>query len=224
MTCVQSKGATADGHCSPVPPGQDPNKACTPQGGCGNTGTCDGKGNCSNAATTTQCGTQCDPNAPSMQDTLYCNGTGLCSVAGPATACKNNVSCQDGGCPSTCTTDDECVTGYHCKQPSCVLLANPGQACIDTTDCANGNACVGGACCNVAECQSGCHTCAVAGGACAVAVSDTDFCPRSAPCGYDGLCNPDGECHYPDTTTLCPGTCSTVSLRRTRAMETAGAR
>ena len=143
---------------------------------------------------------------------------GTCSLAPAGTAglCGNYVC--DGAnvpCPSTCTSDAGCSTGYYCNTAGhCAAQKAQGATCDLTqggADCHTGNGscrvcgstggCVDGYCCNSA-CSGACDVCSQALGATANGTC-TNVTGTGTPTCSPYLCN--------GTSPSCPPTCTTDS-------------
>jgi hypothetical protein len=177
---------------------------------CGNTGTCNGSGACTQASSSTTCAPAiCAANSPFYTPAATCTGSGTCGIA-TTTNCSP-YNCTSTGCPTTCTSDADCITGDYCTGPggSCLPRALAGGACTKDTQCQTGH-CLNNVCCGSATCPS-CQSCAVPGyeGTCtnvpAGGPDPTGTCVSQPPttCGTDGLCDGSGSCQYWPSTTMC---------------------
>jgi hypothetical protein len=139
-----------------------------------------------------------------------CNGSGSC-VAPTGTSCGAYV-CKTSGCPTTCSTSTDCVSGDYCDGGShqCLPQLAPGAACITPDQCPSGF-CTNGFCCGSSSCPS-CYTCAGTGtcGVVGVGLPDpTNTCTTS--CASDNstltenLCDGLGSCMV---TSCATSTCS----------------
>jgi len=167
------------------------------------------------------CGAHGDCTGKLCVDGYCCNSTctsicQACDVSGSLGTCSNVTGvphstrgdcgtyvCQGGGatCPTTCSSDSGCASGYYCSGTSCVLKKDNGASCpTGGRECATGN-CVDGVCCNTA-CSLGCQACDAAGyvGTCSN-VTGTPRSPRT--CGSylcvsgsscPSSCTTDGQC------------------------------
>jgi hypothetical protein len=109
-----------------------------------------------------------------------------------------------GGCPTSCSSVAECVSGSFCTFGTCTGLLPDGKPCTAATDCQSGN-CVDGVCCD-SPCNGSCFTCVATGsvGTCQQAAAGENprgLCQGSGPCGAG--CGPAGTCAYPDNQTSC---------------------
>ncbi|MFO0553600.1 MAG: kelch repeat-containing protein [Polyangiaceae bacterium] len=188
------KGSGVDGECGPVPPELDPNDACVVSDGapCTTDGQCESgfcvDGVCCAVACTEQCeacdvegsfGTCVPVTGAPHGDRLACSdepasdpcSNPVCDGVTRAT-CEGVVgpcspfACGDTACLSSCDTDDECATGFHCEDHACVAGKCDGSqattpegdvidcspytcqpdgscrtSCADVTDCAEPFAC-----------------------------------------------------------------------------------
>jgi hypothetical protein len=89
------------------------------------------------------------------------------------------------GCATSCTKDNNCVTGDYCAGSACVPKKAIGAMCAQPNECLQGF-CADGYCCNAA-CNGPCDECATVPGSCS-------FVP------------PGGAGSPPCTPYLCPGT------------------
>jgi hypothetical protein len=108
-------------------------------------------------------------------------GTGSCTAL--AAGSPGNPACApyvcDGsniGCPTTCTTDAECIASDYCAAGVCAPKVGSGGTCATNTSCASGD-CFGGFCC-AAFCAGG-------------------------PCGATA-CDNTGACVYPTSQCAAP--------------------
>jgi len=137
-----------------------------------------------------------------------------CDVGGSLGTCSNVTGAPHGsrgscgaylcqgfslGCPSTCSGDSGCVSGYWCNVNKCNVKKANGSTCpTGAHECSSGN-CVDGYCCS-ATCGSSCEACDVSGslGTC-TNVTGAPHGSRTT-CGVY-LCQGIGA--------TCPTTCST---------------
>ncbi|MBI4954590.1 MAG: hypothetical protein HY908_21375 [Myxococcales bacterium] len=166
MSCLAANTGQANGSCSSVTQGEDPDGECTVQGSepCGANGTgCNGSvtiPGCWLYPDTTVCGTEsCSGFA--YVPPAECNGSGTC-VPGNTTTCPNNLVCNAGGtaCLTTCSVDGNCRSGFYCAAPNCAAKMADGASCGGDNECTNGH-CVDGVCCNNA-CGGACDACTAA--------------------------------------------------------------
>ncbi len=183
------------------------------------------------------CDTACDAGGCDR-----CNASGnvgTCTIAsagfpGANPSCTVGYVCDglSATCPSSCSTDAQCASGYYCAADgSCKAQTALGNACTLNVDCTSGGCracatghCVDGVCCDTA-CTGACRACAaslkqsgVADGTCGNAkggIDPHDDCPASGTtCGADGLCDGAGACRLAAATnTACgPTTCAGTTV------------
>jgi len=161
---------------------------CAANGECGSYRCADGV--CCN----TTCGGSCDRcNLTGYVGT--CRNAALGTPGNPA--CANNFVCNGatGACPTSCTGDQMCASGYYCTSGACVAKLGLGATCTSNNQCALGN-CIDGFCCNNA-CGGACDRCNLATkGTCSNAAAGTVGSPTCG--GY--LCN--------GSTATCPTSCT----------------
>ncbi|MBI5482182.1 MAG: hypothetical protein HY906_25225, partial [Deltaproteobacteria bacterium] len=141
-------------------------------------------------------------------DTACTGACDACNLAGFAGACTvvpvgaaGSPSCApylcDGtstGCPTSCTTNGQCVATSFCSGGTCFGKKSTGSACSEASECTS-NSCVDGYCCETA-CGNACDTCAAIAGSCTVAAGGSAGSPSCTP--Y--LCN--------GAQVSCPTTCA----------------
>ena len=208
------KGSGIDGECAPIADGSDPDTECTaePATSCGTTGTCNG----ARACKLHPVGTSCGPGQCSGIERIpaECDGFGSCATGTPA-SCVPYV-CQNGTCPTSCSADADCVTGFYCVNGSCNGKRAPGETCSAGNQCASGF-CVESVCCGGA-CDGVCQSCTAAGkgsgidGECGNAAQGLD--PQGSctdegvtSCGRDGTCDGASACRYYAAGAACGATC-----------------
>jgi hypothetical protein len=113
-------------------------------------------------------------------------------------------------CPSACSRDSDCASGFWCSGTSCIAVEGIGQPCARGTQCASGF-CAGGTCCNVA-CTGNCQSCST--GTCTTDQKGTQvgacapyLCDGSNP-GCPSSCAGNGDCvatSYCNATSQCNG-------------------
>lgn len=173
---------------------------CTESGDCGKLHCVDGY--CCDSACTGDC------------NSCALGGThGTCSPmpagsAGSPTTCSPFV-CDgvDSGCPTKCTSDNNCASGYYCDQSQkCSPVKTQGTICNESADCYKVNCrectngvgtCVDNVCCD-STCTGACATCQNSSGVCTVVPEKT---PGNPPCNNDLVCN--------GKSADCPTSCST---------------
>lgn len=216
--------ANASGACTSVIANQDDNA-------CNGVNTCDSLGDCKKK-TGQGCGAATECASGHCSDGFCCSsacseGCDVCSASGTCTVLGAGQTGQCGAykcggsaaCPTTCTTDTQCVAGNYCGGNACLPQKNKGQTCGASNECQSGN-CADGVCCDTA-CTGKCMACAAAnkedsnpansgtcgaakqgtnpGGACKLA---TDPCGEQDSCsGSPGTCNlaPSGKSCGPTT-------------------------
>jgi hypothetical protein len=109
------------GICTALPAGAlDQHSQCTDEGAtsCGGSGLCNGMGGCQKYTAGTVCA-PVDCSGASYTAARVCDGSGTCLPANP-TPCPNNFICNPATktCFTSCTTNDQCTTGYTCRQPA----------------------------------------------------------------------------------------------------------
>jgi hypothetical protein len=195
------KGAGADGVCSAIVDGLDPDLDC-PGATCAGVNrelghVCDGKGGC-RATTTASCGA------------YACDAAGLM-------------------CRTACGVDAECAVTSWCSGGSCTTKKDTGSACAGANECKSAN-CVDGVCCDTA-CAGKCQACIAAkkgsgaDGVCGPIAADTDpdaDCPGSSCASAtfnDNVCDGASGCRTKSSScapfncdasgTICLKTCAT---------------
>jgi hypothetical protein len=209
-TC-QACNLNGAGTCANIGSGQPaPAGQCTVTTTCGFTGSCDGAGACMLAAGSTPCAPAiCAASSVFYTPPASCSGTGTCGS--PSAQNCTPYFCKPAGCPTTCSTDADCIATDYCTGPggSCVARALAGVACTADDQCSTGH-CTDGFCCGFATCGA-CMSCGIGGleGTCtplpAGTTDVTHTCATSDPttCGLDGLCDGAGGCQSWPATTVC---------------------
>jgi MYXO-CTERM domain-containing protein len=137
---------------------------------------------------------------------ICCNATCTgacqsCSVNGSVGTCTvlevgsaGSPSCSpfacdgtDSGCPTSCTSDSECISGDYCSSAGTCLPRESGGTCTTGDQCSSGF-CVAGTCCN-SSCTGACQTCS--SGTCQAQTLGQPGTPSCAPYACDGN---DGVC------------------------------
>ncbi len=137
---------------------------------------------------------QCLPNevcAP-MGDTcgacqysaVYQGQRGLGEICQMGQNCRSGLCIEDQGayyCSSTCSSNDSCPDGYHCRESQCVrgYLGSDGDPCEVTEDCMGGLTCYTEG--SYAYCaQQDCETTGCPSGMTCVPVGSTSVCDLDA--------------------------------------------
>lgn len=126
-------------------------------------------------------------------DSACSGGCGKCNIAGSQGTCRPLAKGAEGSpscspylcngttaCPTSCTSDADCILSHVCSSGLCKAKSPNGSACSANIECQSG-ICNGGVCCDRA-CNGNCESCA--SGACSFVPAGT---PR-AGCGYF-VCN-----------------------------------
>jgi hypothetical protein len=98
-----------------------------------NAPTCDGTKDRAKCAgfpgTTVSCGAaRCDRAKAEYWGTPTCDGLGACQTVTPSKC--GRYRCDDGGCLTTCKTDDDCSDGFRCDGDTCITRK---ARCLDDT-------------------------------------------------------------------------------------------
>lgn len=213
-SCGTCQACGSDGKCAAVTNAPDADTCQNETNGtvpnpCGKLG-CDATGTCRYRDTTYVCdGPSCDTSSSVAATT--CNGMGQCNQQS-TTACMPGYRCSNGVCPTSCTTDSQCLAPKVCNiamgmtTGTCGDVAKKplGGSCTVAGDCFSGF-CADGVCCN-AGCGNACESCS-AMGMCAPVVNGTDAqCPDETGtniCGRAGMCDATGTCAYRASGVVC---------------------
>jgi hypothetical protein len=214
-TC-QTCAGTNPGTCTPIASGPAPAGQCAPSPPCGNTGTCT-NGACTQGSAGQMCsGFGCN-QAGNYQPAGTCNGSGGCSI--PDVEICPPFICS-GGCLFTCSSDNQCVSGYFCDGASCVPKKGLGDACGRDGECGSTH-CTEGVCCN-SGCGTSCESCKVPGfvGMCHAVPSGgadpTGACvDQRSTCGTKATCDGAGSCGIYDFGDECMTSCDGVDVTHT---------
>jgi Carbohydrate binding domain len=210
--CVHATTGAADGVCSPITAGTDPDNDCPQEAPstCRHDGMCDGNGACRNWAVGITCATE-SCAAGTYTPARICNGAGTCLDVTTSTC--GVYSCGATTCKTSCASNGDCISGYYCAGTTCTPLLTQGTACTSAGQCATGN-CVDGVCCESA-CAGACDACSndrtgQANGLCKPVTAGTDpdnECAQdtASSCGLDGMCNGAGACRKWAAGTICVG-------------------
>lgn len=126
---------------------------------------CDSPSTCQGTRTESTCmDFQCRTSG--TPDDSGCDGTtrALDCVFYHPRFCTGAVDQTPPSCPTSCSTDGDCIEGGHCELASCVPDRPPGAPCVRTENCQSGLLCVDGVCCTSA-CDGPCEACNLAGAA-----------------------------------------------------------
>jgi hypothetical protein len=214
--CQSCKVEGAEGTCTPVPAGQDPDNECAedPVTGCQRDGACNGSGGCR----LYPAGVECQPGrceGATEYGARTCDGMGTCR-AGTSKSCAPNV-CTGSSCGSRCTQPGDCQTGFYCAAGTCQPRLPRGRDCTSASQCQTGN-CSDGVCCDL-PCTQGCYSCALPAtrGTCRPVPAAQDpraQCPAqsAATCGRQGGCDGKGSCRLHPAGTTCTSTSCTNGI------------
>ncbi len=215
--CRKCNVPSSLGRCTPTAAGTvDPRGVCamTAQSTCMTNGKCDGNFGCQKWPVGTLCADEtCSNNVYKAPST--CNASGQC-VAPDLLPCAPYV-CNGSRCFNACTNDTQCLNPptNQCRMNSCGK-GGQGATCSSPDECQSGF-CAQGVCCDSA-CNTACKSC-VAGmlGVCSnVATGANDpsgMCAvqASSTCGTNGKCEA-GACQRWGSGTPCkPATCPSTS-------------
>ncbi len=205
-TCSTDANCAAGYYCSGTGcvPALANGSACTRAGMCSSGACADGV--CCTSACAGDCN-RCDLTASTGTCTVAPAGNGGKSDATGVTPSCGAYVCSGAstGCPSTCTADANCATGYFCNASGlCVPLLANGTACSRAAMCSS-NVCADGFCCGSA-CPGDCNRCDLTG--------TTGTC-TTAPAGNGGKSDTTGVtpscggylCNGANAT--CPISCAT---------------
>ncbi|MEZ4311893.1 MAG: hypothetical protein R3F14_28010, partial [Polyangiaceae bacterium] len=200
------KGSGADGVCSTIAAGTDPDNEC---GGAAN---CGGASACALFANGTTCAQDAECASNNCVDGVCCNTA--CNANCQACTAAKKGSGTDGTCGSILSgadPDNECPGTQFCNGSG--LCKTPtGDACTVNADCLS-NACADGVCCN-STCTGACQACTAAkkgsgtDGTCGNIALGTD---PDDECFGMFSCNGSGACALLANGTACTanGECST---------------
>lgn len=148
---------------------------------------------------------------------------GVCTAApggSPGSPACEPYACNGTAttCPTTCTSDGECVKGSTCAFGACTGRLPQGRPCTGSGQCQS-NSCVDGVCCS-SGCPGACVACNLPGsvGECVAVPKGQDprnQCPGQGPC--KAVCGEAGLCVYPDDKVPCGGTSCATNLTLVRA-------
>jgi len=189
--CQNDFCCSSDDCCSA--PGDCPsNYTNAPQ--CGNAVTCQGTRADATCAANT-CGT-----SGTIEDDTGCTDVTQSKTCDPyvPVLCAGTADQTEPTCPTTCTLDNECVSGFHCDG-TCVADLDAGDGCDEPSDCAS-NHCQNDFCCDSDDCCSQVSDCsgyavtlrcddtATCQGSYADATCASNICGTSSPVSDDSAC------------------------------------
>jgi hypothetical protein len=183
------KGSGADGTCSNIATGTDPDNEC------GGAASCNGSGACALFANGTACAIGAECSTGNCVDGVCCNSA--CNGTCQACTATKKGSGADGTCGNIVVNtdpDDECPGTQICNGSAACKAIN-ADACTANSDCLS-NFCADGVCCNAA-CTGACQACtgakkgSGADGTCgniAMGTDPDDECFGSYSCNGSGAC------------------------------------
>ncbi|MBI2395151.1 MAG: hypothetical protein HYV09_36610 [Deltaproteobacteria bacterium] len=119
-SCLASKTGSADGFCSGITNGTDPDGECAAQA-------------CS---------------AGTLSYKWVCDGAGACR-SNSSISCAPYTCATASTCGTTCANDGGCTSTHYCAGSSCVAKKANGATCAAANECTSGS-CVDGVCCDEA--------------------------------------------------------------------------
>jgi hypothetical protein len=153
---------------------------------------------CENAGISAGC-ERCD--VASHQGTCWPVASGTATTTCAQYLCTGSST----ACPTTCSSDTNCATGFYCSGGFCVGGQVQGASCSSAThsgrDCASGY-CVDGYCCN-----SACESSGLASSACMSCSRIPGTC-SAAPAGSSGSPACSGNLTCNGSSNTCPATCA----------------
>lgn len=124
-SCFQDDTGEPDGTCAPVvagkqPPAKSGSAGCPRQSEatCGLTGSCDGAGECAFYGADIPCA-DAVCSLGRYTPASACNGMGACGLE-TELDCAPYVGCNIEGCVTSCNADQDCVSGFACREGACV--------------------------------------------------------------------------------------------------------
>jgi hypothetical protein len=144
QACSEELTGAADGVCSSVKKGTDPDDDCETEAAasCGQTGQCGSGGVCELYDASTICkAASCSTG--SAKSAQKCDGSGVCK-APTSTSCSPYV-CGATACLEACAKNADCVGGQVCVTSACQPPSDLLGACDEAADCAKGD-CINKAC------------------------------------------------------------------------------
>lgn len=123
---------------------------------------CDSVSTCQGTRQDATCVSSKCVKSGNLDDDTACASGQLQKVCNPyqPLICSGALDQTPGVCPTACTQDAECLSGYHCDG-QCVANVSNGAACDENSDCQsnfcnNGFCCSGGTCCSQpSDCPAG---------------------------------------------------------------------
>jgi hypothetical protein len=119
--CFTCAASNKRGVCSPASAGTtDPMCEAEASTSCGTSGRCDGNGQCGNFDNNTICeGASCDEASNTATGSVKCSN-GACPENPASHSCSPYQGCNGANCRTSCSGDDQCVSGYSCSGGRCV--------------------------------------------------------------------------------------------------------
>jgi len=133
----------------------------------------------------------CVKSAPLADDTACTSSTQalVCPAGYPPRLCAGGADQTAPTCPTTCTNDNQCTSGYHCDG-TCVPNVGDGGTCDENSDCSVGR------CSNLHCCASG-DCCAVAADCSDATWTEAATCDTASVCDghrVDKVCGAGATC------------------------------
>jgi hypothetical protein len=109
------------------------------------------------------CSAACSGGCDVCSAALGATANGTCTNlpvgnAGEGSSCSPYLCAGGSACPTSCTVDTQCTSGYACVAGSCTPKLANGTACAAANQCTSGF-CVDSYCCNAACNAGGCQRC-----------------------------------------------------------------
>lgn len=161
--CANAKTGQANGKCSSIPTGSDPDNECASDATkpCGLDGFCNGAGACRMPALNAPCGTA-TCSGSTLTPGGMCDGAGMCNPGSPR-ACTGGLTCvaNSNACKTTCSTDSDCAnpSANYCLNGACSPKKAGGATCNTAAECTTGFCSADKHCCNSACSAAGCQAC-----------------------------------------------------------------
>jgi hypothetical protein len=153
LSCLAANTGKANGTCSPVTSGKDPDDDCSVDApsSCARDGWCDGTGACRLYDASTVCQAEsCVDNGTTgavHQPARKCTGTGTCSAGSPS-SCGRFLCGSATRCATTCQSSSDCTSTAYCAAQTCQQKKALGAVCGKFEECGTGIC--GGRCCSSA--------------------------------------------------------------------------